>query len=317
PSTVYAVGQQPGAVARSMDGGATWNYYVGDTGTFPPVFNAAVVNPTSPTIPPLIIGTAAGIWGTRLGSHGGLHLVTLGALASRQVFAVAEDPASRSTIYAGTNGGLFRSTDSGLTFGTAAAVGLTATGIRALLFDPASPSTVYAGTDGGVFVSMDRGASWTPMNAGLGGVTVNALARAPGPGGALYAATEGAGVYVFSHDLGPCVPSGSVLCLSTRFQVTAEWRKADGSSGPGTAVALTADTGYFWFFDPTNVEVITKVLDGCATDNHYWVFGSGLTNVGVTLTYTDTSAGVQKSYPNPVGNAFSPIQDTKAFATCP
>jgi len=114
-----------------------------------------------------------------------------------------------------------------------------------------------------------------------------------------------------------CVPNAATLCLNERFQVTAEWQKPDGTSGPGTAIPLTADTGYFWFFDPANVEVITKVLNGCGVDNHYWVFSSGLTNVGVTLNYTDTASGVQKSYRNPVGTAFAPIQDTSAFATCP
>jgi hypothetical protein len=114
-----------------------------------------------------------------------------------------------------------------------------------------------------------------------------------------------------------CVPDAETLCLSTRFQVTAEWQKPDGTSGPGTAVPLTANTGFFWFFDPSNVEVVTKVLDGCGVNNHYWVFSSGLTNVGVTLTYTDTASGVRKSYSNPIGTAFAPIQDTSAFATCP
>ena len=114
-----------------------------------------------------------------------------------------------------------------------------------------------------------------------------------------------------------CVPNTTTLCLSTRFEVTAKWQKPDGSSGSGTAVPLTPDTGYFWFFDPTNVEVVTKVLNGCSVDNHYWVFSSGLTNVGVTLTYTDTASGARKSYSNAVGDAFEPVQDTSAFATCP
>src|SRR5262249_31665928 len=157
------------------------------TGTFPPLFNAAVVTPASATTPPLIIGTAAGIWGATLGGHGGLHLVTVGALASRNVFAVADDPVSRSIVYAGTDAGLFKSTDGGLSFGTSVTNGLTAIGIFALLFDPASPSTFYSGTRDGVFVSTDAGTSWTPMNAGLTKPRVNALARAPGPGGALYA----------------------------------------------------------------------------------------------------------------------------------
>jgi len=53
----------------------------------------------------------------------------------------------------------------------------------------------------GVFVSTDGGASWTSMNVGLMNSAVNALVRAPGPSGALYAATNGAGVFVFSTEL--------------------------------------------------------------------------------------------------------------------
>jgi photosystem II stability/assembly factor-like uncharacterized protein len=223
PSTVYAVGgvgpplgQQNGAIAQSTDGGLTWpHYYVGDTGTFPPVFNAAVVNPPSSSSP-LLIGTDAGIWGTRVGGQGGLHLITNGALASRIVFALAEDPVSREIVYAGTDGGLFKSTDGGMTFGTQVTNGLTAPGIFALLFDPDSPSTFYAGTNGGVFVSTDGGASWTPMNVGLTKPRVNALARAPGSGGALYAATNGAGVFLFTvestNELVPREP----VALATR-----------------------------------------------------------------------------------------------------
>lgn len=40
-----------------------------------------------------------------------------------------------------------------------------------------------------------------------------------------------------------CVPDPGTLCLGARFQVTAKWNKADGSSGYGTAVSLTPDSG--------------------------------------------------------------------------
>jgi hypothetical protein len=114
-----------------------------------------------------------------------------------------------------------------------------------------------------------------------------------------------------------CVTDPTTLCLGARFQVTAQWNRSDGTSGPGTAISLTPDSGYFWFFDPTNVEVLTKVVSGCGINSRYWVFASGLTNVGVTLAYTDLATGVQKTYRNFAGAAFQPIQDTSAFATCP
>ncbi len=115
-----------------------------------------------------------------------------------------------------------------------------------------------------------------------------------------------------------CVADASTLCLSNgRFQVTAQWQKPDGNSGSGNAISLTADSGYFWFFDPSNIELITKVLNACGINSDYWVFGAGLTNVKVTVDVLDTSNGVSEQYVNPLGTPFAPIQDTAAFPTCP
>jgi hypothetical protein len=64
------------------------------------------------------------------------------------------------------------------------------------------------------------------------------------------------------------------------------------------------------------VETVVKVLDACSFNQRFWVYAGGLTNVQVTLTVTDTVKGVVKTYTNPQGTAFQPIQDTNAFATC-
>ncbi|HYS56332.1 MAG TPA: hypothetical protein VER58_21450 [Thermoanaerobaculia bacterium] len=116
-----------------------------------------------------------------------------------------------------------------------------------------------------------------------------------------------------------CLQDGMTLCLNGgRFQVTANWRTADGNSGRGNAVSLTDDSGYFWFFGPNNVEVVVKALNACSQpEPRYWVFALGLTNVSVDLTVTDTKTGTVRTYSNPMGQPFQPIQDTGAFATCP
>ena len=117
----------------------------------------------------------------------------------------------------------------------------------------------------------------------------------------------------------PCDPTTtSNLCLDgNRFKATIDWQKPDGTRGSGTAVPLTDDSGYFWFFSNTNIEAVVKVLNGCGIGGHYWVFAAGLTNVQATLNVVDTQNSVLKSYVNPQGTAFAPIQDTAAFATCP
>lgn len=115
-----------------------------------------------------------------------------------------------------------------------------------------------------------------------------------------------------------CTPSATTLCLSnSRYQVTAAWRTSGGQTGNGQAVPITADTGYFWFFGSTNVEMVVKVIDACSFNQRFWVFAGGLTDVNVTLNVTDTKSGVVRTYTNPLGVAFQPIQDTSAFATCP
>ena len=108
-----------------------------------------------------------------------------------------------------------------------------------------------------------------------------------------------------------CVPTPGKLCLQgDRFAVTAAWKDFAGHTG--TAVALTADTGYFWFFSPTNVEVVAKVLDGRGLNGKFWLFYGALSNVEYTLTVTDTQTGAVKTYKNPSGQ-FGSVADTGAF----
>ena len=152
---------------------------------------------------------------------------------------------------------------------------------------------------------------------------LNGMGMGVGPDGAIWL-TAGDGwdyagaVHRFALDTTACVADAKTLCLNQgRFRVTADWKAGDGSTGHGYAVNLTANSGYFWFFDKANVEMVVKVLDGCPANQHQWVFAAGLTNVEVTTTVTDTFSGLSKTYTNQQGAAFAPVQDTAAFATCP
>jgi subtilisin-like proprotein convertase family protein len=115
-----------------------------------------------------------------------------------------------------------------------------------------------------------------------------------------------------------CTGDADTLCLNNgRFRVAATFETNTGLAGPASAVKLTEDTGYFWFFNSANVETVVKVLNGCGVNDRYWFFAGGLTNVRTVLTVTDTKTGQVKTYTNPQNTAFLPIQDTSAFATCP
>jgi len=120
-----------------------------------------------------------------------------------------------------------------------------------------------------------------------------------------------------------CVEDDETLCLTNdqttvgRFQVKVDWRTNQGTQGVGMAKELTQDTGYFWFFNEENVELVIKVLNACSFADRFWVFAGGLTNVEVHITVTDSFTGRSKVYDNPLNTAFEPIQDTQAFDTCP
>ena len=114
---------------------------------------------------------------------------------------------------------------------------------------------------------------------------------------------------------GSCVPDSTSLCLNgARFRVQVSWRVGGSvSAGVGSAVALTGDTGYFWFFSDNNVELVVKLLDGRAVNGRYWFFAGALTDVEYAITVTDTATGTLRSYFSP-GGVLASLADTGAFA---
>ena len=112
-----------------------------------------------------------------------------------------------------------------------------------------------------------------------------------------------------------CVDSDSALCLAdNRIKVEVIWKTSDGRTGLGHRVKLTNGSGYFWFFDSDNAEMLVKTVNGCSIGPNRWVFASATTNVEVTMKVTDTATGNFKVYTNPQTAPFLPIQDTSAFA---
>jgi hypothetical protein len=111
-----------------------------------------------------------------------------------------------------------------------------------------------------------------------------------------------------------CAPD--TLCLlGSRFRVTAAFDTGTGSPSNARPLVFGAG-GIFWFFDPANIEVMVKVIDGCALGGHFWFFAAGLTDVNVVIEVTDTLTGAKQVYTNPPHTAFRPIQDTATFP-CP
>ena len=120
---------------------------------------------------------------------------------------------------------------------------------------------------------------------------------------------------VTTFELGAsCLASVDRLCLlGGRFEVQLRFADPrDGAQGIGTAVPSTNRTGLFWFWNPDNIELIVKVLDGRGSNGHFWVFFGGLSNVEFWIDITDTRTGAVRIYHNPPGQ-ITGRADTMAF----
>jgi polysaccharide biosynthesis protein PslG len=148
--------------------------------------------------------------------------------------------------------------------------------------------TVCGGTDATSF-------PWLAAPASFG---APALAAAPDRAVAARASDLG-----LAAAAGACVPGPTTACVGGgRFRIEAEWHlPATGARGAASAAGIFGDSAAFTFFDPENLELAAKVLDGRVFNGRYWVFFGALSDVEYWLTVTDTTTGLQRRYHNPAG----------------
>lgn len=121
-----------------------------------------------------------------------------------------------------------------------------------------------------------------------------------------------------------CTPSATRLCLlGGRFSATLSW---DDGSGSKTALvaAPRADgpasaSGLFRFYesDPSNWEVLVKMVDGCRTNGRFWLLVSASTGFEWRLEVVDTSTSLGRAWFHPLDGNASGIADFEAFSACP
>jgi hypothetical protein len=98
-----------------------------------------------------------------------------------------------------------------------------------------------------------------------------------------------------------CKPGADRLCLlKKRFQVEVSWdNQFNSTSGNGRGVPRTDAAGFFSFGDPSNLELMVKLLDFGDVVKVFW---GQLTNLRYRLTVTDTKTGQAKTYQNTPGD---------------
>ena len=178
-----------------------------------------------------------------------------------------------------------------------------------------SAHAIAAGPDGNLWFS-EASANAIGRITTAGVLTDFPMFAIPAPNGFPHGIAAGSdGNLWFTENLGNkfgriTLAQPSTLELADgRIEITVEWQSSTGT-GSGHPVVLTESAGYFWFFDPANVEVLVKVVDACADYGQEWLFAGGLTDLGVTMKVKNTRTGIYKTYTNPEGTPFLPIQDT-------
>jgi hypothetical protein len=192
----------PGGVFVSSDAGASWS--AANVGLYHTQVPSLALDPTSSGR--VYAGTGHGIARSLNGGanwNAAIAALPTDALLAPQIavgniYTVAVNPLTPSTLYAGTSGGVYRSLDAGLTW-TLSNSGFTdsfpTTTVLSLAVDPVTPTTLYAAADGeGIFERTSDAASWVWIGSGLGTWNVFTLAIDPQTPARLYAGTD-LGIY--------------------------------------------------------------------------------------------------------------------------
>ncbi len=96
-----------------------------------------------------------------------------------------------------------------------------------------------------------------------------------------------------------CLENSFTSCLQHgRFQIRASAINQSGARAQAKVRhALVGDAAsLFYFFTFDNPELMVKVVDGCALNGRYWVFGSAATDLNYSVTVKDLAAGREETY---------------------
>ena len=110
-----------------------------------------------------------------------------------------------------------------------------------------------------------------------------------------------------------------VELLDSRFRVSVTWEDFAGNTGRASSVPMgSTDSALFWFFEPTNFEVLVKLIDGCGFNDRYWVYLAATTNIDFTLHVRDQWTETTYERHNPLGTkTITDLTDIDAFEGCP
>lgn len=196
PDVVYA-GLNVAGVYKSIDGGLNWFYSGLDNFSV----RSVELDPYDPAV--AFAATDNGIYRSVDGGVNWLAVISA-VITSTDIREVSFNPpdfdldplpSQTDIIYAAAIGGLYKSTDRGITW-SRLAEDITGQNFSAIAIDPEQPDILYAGTvDLGILKSVDRGNNWAASSDGLGAQNILSITFYPENPGIILAGTAEGGVY--------------------------------------------------------------------------------------------------------------------------
>jgi photosystem II stability/assembly factor-like uncharacterized protein len=278
PTTLYA-GSSGSGLFKSRDGGRHW-IHLGNKD------DKAVVISVVAKANTVLAGTV-GSGVLRSADAGATWSISFPAPHVRKVFSVASDPDS-NIVYAGTEGGLFRSDDVGARWEP---LNL---GQKSIVFAVAvldHGQTILAGTGEGVLKSTDRGKSWGGVTNRENGPIVWSLAAEGAKSKHLFAGTLGNGLVISSDGGHKWEAASQSLSYQLVYAVGIVSTTTPiiyvGTAGAG--VHVSKDGGHTW--QPRNQGLADRIIKALAIDPR----NSQILYAGGQAQYLVSGGGIFKS----------------------
>src|SRR5450756_588495 len=319
PSTLYA-GTNGSGLFRSADSGDHWTAANTGLGVYEQQIWSLAINLLTPTT--LYAGNCYG--SVYRSTDSGTNWVAVNPNPSAPPYGqilcpLAIDPLTPSTLFAGTEYGVFRSKDSGATWGTVNA-GITGHVVTSLAIDPKTAAALYVGTqNNGIFRSTDSGNMWTPINTGFTNTigSVTSLVVDPLTPSTLYAATGNNASSLFrSTDSGDHwtplnISFTDVNQYVTQLVIDPLTPSTLYAGTRGVGIFCSTDSGDHWTVVSTELGSITSLAINPKTPaTLYAGTGSGSVyrsvDAGVTWTLVNT---IPDPHPNDVKDVDALVVD--------
>ena len=270
------------AVLKSTDGGLSWSTQPAPSSNDYGLDTSLAIDPWNPNI--LYLGGQEYDGSSWLGhiykstDGGGNWTDITGIVQGHYVYALTLDPLNPSRVYAGTDSGVYRSADGGLSWSPNSDPAWA----YELVVDPSNSSTIYAGAVDKCYKSVNYGENWTSTGTGLIGYCHSLIFASGGlfcgSDAGIYKSADGGLTWRESHS-GIFEPSiwGLAVAPSAPGTVYASRRGAFfKSSDYGNSWSRLADTaGSDIFVNPVNADELlmevntpTTTPSGTVESNH-------------------------------------------------